>query len=54
MAALVLVLFITLGLCHLVLTPLLHIGTWVFEAGWLPWLALPAGLWLVAGRPADR
>ena len=54
MAALVLVLFITLALCHLVLTPLLHIGTWVFGAGWLPWLALPAGLWLVAGPPAER
>jgi hypothetical protein len=54
MAGLVLVLLITLGLCHLVLMPLLHVGTWVFDAGWLPWLALPAGLWLLAGRPADR
>jgi hypothetical protein len=54
MAGLLLVLLITLGLCHLVLVPLLHIGTWVLDAGWLPWLLRPAGLWLVAGRPADR
>ena len=54
MAALLLVLFITLGLGHLVFTPLMHIGRWVFDAGWLPWLLLPAGLWLVAGRPSDR
>jgi len=54
MAGLLLVLLITLGLCQLVLVPLLHIGTWVLDAGWLPWLLLPAGLWLVAGRPADR
>ena len=52
MAALVLVLLITLALCHLVLEPLSQLAAWWLEARWWPWLLLPAGLWLVAGRPA--
>lgn len=53
MAALGLVMLITIGLCHLLLVPLIDFGSWFLTVVWWPWLLLPIGLWLLAGRPAD-
>ncbi|MFO8237152.1 MAG: hypothetical protein R6U00_02630 [Prochlorococcaceae cyanobacterium] len=50
MAALVLVLLITMAAYAWLATPVIEVGTSVFQAGWLVWLPLLAVLWLLAGR----
>jgi hypothetical protein len=50
MAALVLVLLITMAVYAWLATPLILAGTSLLQAGWLLWLPLLALVWLLAGR----
>jgi hypothetical protein len=50
MAALILLLLVTMGLHHWVVSPLLASGTWLLQGIWLPGLTLLLGAWLLAGR----
>lgn len=50
MAALTLVLVVTMALYHWLAFPLIGGLTGVVQAGWLPWVALAVGTWLLAGR----
>ncbi len=50
MAALMLVLLITLVAAHWLMEPLLHALLGPFEFGWLPWCLLGLGGWLLAGN----
>jgi hypothetical protein len=49
MAALVLVIAITLGAAHWLLEPLFHGLLAPLQWQWLPWLLLGVGAWLLAG-----
>lgn len=53
MAALALVLLITLTAFHWLMAPLLHAVLVPFELHGLPWLLLVLGAWLVAGPGND-
>lgn len=50
MAALVLVLLITMAAYAWLATPFIEVGTGLLQAGWLLWLPLLALLWLLAGH----
>jgi hypothetical protein len=50
MAALLLLLLVTMGLHHWVTGPLLLSGTWLLQGSWIPALALVVLVWLLAGR----
>ncbi|MEO1003504.1 MAG: hypothetical protein AAFX65_10395 [Cyanobacteria bacterium J06638_7] len=50
MAALILVLLITLAAYAWVASPLIDSFTGVLQAGWLLWLPLLALVWVLAGR----
>ncbi|MEX1324055.1 MAG: hypothetical protein AB1Z21_07680 [Synechococcaceae cyanobacterium] len=50
MAALVLVLLITMAAYAWLATPLIDLGTGLLQAGWLLWVPLLALVWLLAGR----
>ncbi|MCP9859597.1 MULTISPECIES: hypothetical protein [unclassified Cyanobium] len=49
MLPLLLVVFLTVGLSHWFLVPLVHLATPLFNLGWLGWVGLAALLWLFAG-----
>ncbi len=53
MAALALVLLITLTAFHWLMAPLLHAVRMPFELHGLPWLLLALGAWLLAGNGND-
>ena len=50
MAALILLLTITLALFHWLANPVIGPLTSLLQGGWLPIAALLAALWLLAGR----
>lgn len=50
MAALALLLLITMAVYAWLATPLIELGTDLLQAGWLLWLPLLALVWLLAGR----
>ena len=50
MAALVLLLLITMAAYAWLATPFIDLSTAVLQAGWLLWLPLLALVWLLAGR----
>ncbi len=54
MGALLLVLLITVAAGHWLLEPLLHLALAPFQLEALPWLALAAGAWLLAGTGPAR
>lgn len=51
MAALGLLLLISLAISHWLFEPLMAIGRSLFPLAALPWLLLALGAWLLAGRP---
>lgn len=53
MAALALILLVAVACAHWLLLPLIHLGAWILEAGWLSGLLVLLGLWLLAGARAD-
>lgn len=50
MAALILVLVVSLAAIHWLIGPLLHGLQAPLELQWLPWLMLALAAWLLAGR----
>jgi hypothetical protein len=50
MAALVLLLLITMAAYAWLATPVIELSTAALQAGWLLWLPLLALVWLLAGR----
>lgn len=53
MAALALILLVAVACAHWLLLPLVHLGVWILEAGWISGLLVLFGLWLVAGASAN-
>jgi hypothetical protein len=54
MAALALVVLLAAAAFHWLMESLLNVLPVLMELQVLPWVALGLGMWLLAGRPADR
>lgn len=54
MAALALVVLLAAAAFHWLMESLLNVLPVLMELNALPWALLGLGLWLLAGRPADR
>ena len=54
MAALLLLVLVTMVLDHWLLLPLARLFTALLDGSWAGWLLLFSGLWLLSGPPRSR